>query len=73
MTIDATIHRIRAYRDHRGWTRNRLATEAGVPESILRDMDDPEWSVTVKTLRRLESIIPGDFEPGACSFRGEAA
>ena len=61
MMIDAAIQRIRAYRDHRGWTNNRLATEAKVPESCVRDLDDAGWSPTLRTLRKLEAVVPEQF------------
>lgn len=63
--IDASIARIRAYAKHRGWTRNKLATEAGLAESTIRDIDSPGWCPTAATLRTLEGIIPADFEPPA--------
>lgn len=61
MMIDRTIERIRAYRAHRGWSILRFAKEAGIGESTIRRLDDPEWSPTVDTLRRLERVVPDDF------------
>lgn len=65
MLIDASIFRIRAYAKSRGWSRNKLATEAGLAESTIRGIDNPTWCPTADTLRTLESIIPEDFQPPA--------
>ena len=59
--VDATISRIRAYALFRDWKKSRLATEAGLNDTTLRDFDDPTWNPRAKTLRKLESIIPADF------------
>jgi DNA-binding XRE family transcriptional regulator len=61
LLVDISIARIRAYAQHMGWTRNRLATEAGLAESTIRAIESAEWSPTADTLRRLEGIIPEDF------------
>lgn len=63
MFIDSSITRIRAYRAAMTWSVLRLATEAGLNESTIRRIDDPTWSPTADTLRKLEAIIPADFDP----------
>lgn len=60
--IDQVIARIRAYAASQGWTKTRLAREAGMVGTTLRDFEKPHWSPTANTLRRLEAIIPPDFE-----------
>ena len=62
MLIDRSIARVRAYAAHTGWSRNKLATEAGLTESTIRNFGDPNWSPNAETLRKLEAIIPADFE-----------
>lgn len=62
-TVDAILERVRAFRRARGWSINRLAGEAGMPESTIRDMDAADWSPTVATLRKLEALIPKSFDP----------
>jgi transcriptional regulator with XRE-family HTH domain len=73
MLIDQAIARVRAYAAHRGWTRNKLATEAGVAESTIRDLSEPNWSPTAATLRKLEAIVPAEFEAPPPTSRDEAA
>ena len=60
--IDHTISRIRAFAVYRGWKKSRLAAEAGINDTTLRHFDDPNWNPTIETLRRLETIIPADFD-----------
>ncbi|MDY0882284.1 multiprotein-bridging factor 1 family protein [Dongia soli] len=62
MHIDLSISRVRHYRLAQGWSVLRLAKAAGVNESTIRKIDDPNWSPVADTLRRLERIIPQDFD-----------
>lgn len=61
MLINQSIDRIRSFRRAKGWSILRYAKAAGMGESTIRRMDDPSWSPTAETLRRLESLIPDDF------------
>lgn len=61
MTVNATIQRIRAFARFNGWNRNRLATEASVAESTIRQIFDDSWNPRADTLRQLERIVPADF------------
>ena len=63
MTIETTIIRVRAFARSRGWTRSRLAKEAGLTESTLRHFHDPAWNPTADTLRKLEAVIPDGWAP----------
>jgi ribosome-binding protein aMBF1 (putative translation factor) len=65
MTISNCIDRIRAYASLMGWTKSRLAKEAGLSDTVLRHFDDPTWNPTRATIERIESVIPPDFESGA--------
>lgn len=65
MSIDDAIDRIRAYAAFRGWRKSRLAAEAGMRDTTLRDFDRNDWNPTADTLRRLEAIVPEGFEPRA--------
>lgn len=60
-SIDAAIARIRAYTQFQGWTKTRLAREAGLVDTTLRDFDKPDWNPTATTIRRIEAIIPDSF------------
>jgi len=61
--IDGAIVRIKAYAAARGWSKSRLAKEAGVGDTTLRHFGRPDWNPTIETLRRLEAIIPVEFTP----------
>ncbi|HVJ44653.1 MAG TPA: helix-turn-helix transcriptional regulator [Dongiaceae bacterium] len=65
MFIAKSIEKIRAFRVSRGWTLSKLAREAGLRESSIRDLDRDSWNPESKTLRKLETIIPSDFQPSA--------
>ncbi len=60
--LDTAIERIRAYARKQGWKKSRLAKEAGMADTVLRDFDEPDWNPTADTIRRLEAIIPAKFE-----------
>ena len=60
--LDTAIERIRAYARAQGWKKSRLAKEAGMADTVLRDFERPDWNPTAETLRRLEAIIPSQWE-----------
>lgn len=70
-TIDQAIARVRAYAAHRNWKKSRFAAEAGIPDTTLRGFNDLNWNPTVDTLRRLEAMIPIDFDPDATAPAAE--
>lgn len=61
--IDGAIARIKAYAAARGWSKSRLAKEAGLGDTTLRHFGRSGWNPTIETLRRLEAIIPAEFIP----------
>lgn len=61
--IALSIKTVRAYRHAMGWSIVRLGTEAGIGESTLRRMDRDDWNPTSEILKRLEGIVPKDFDP----------
>src|SRR6266849_3426830 len=63
MSVDVAIARIRAYAHQKRWSKSRLAIEAGMTDTVLRRFDHRDWNPTVGTLRRLETLIPPEFEP----------
>jgi ribosome-binding protein aMBF1 (putative translation factor) len=48
-----------------------LAREAKINESAIRKMEEPEWNPETKTLKRLEAIIPPEFDPSDTSSDGD--
>lgn len=63
MTINTNlvIKRIRAFAKYKGWTKSRLAFKAKLRDTTLRNFNQPDWNPTIKTLQKLEAIIPDDF------------
>lgn len=62
-TIDAAVNRIRAWRRANGLSPSRLAAEAGLSEMTTRRIDD-DWKPNLETLRKLEGLIPADWQEG---------
>lgn len=52
---------VRAYRKAAKLTRTELALRAGLGRNTLLGMDDPDWSPVWRTLKKLEAVIPPDF------------
>lgn len=63
MDSSYALDRLRAYARQKGWKKSRFAKEAGLSDTVLRDFDKPDWNPTIDTVRRLEAIIPVDFQP----------
>lgn len=69
VSIDFVIKRIRSYVESQGWSRSRLAREAGLPHhTSIRDWDNPDWNPTAAVLRRLEAVVPDDFYLGTSNL-----
>lgn len=64
MHIEAAIDRVRAFAAAEGWSCHRLAKAAGLSWQTVANMQSQDWSPSYKTLRKLESLIPPDFQPG---------
>jgi hypothetical protein len=60
---DATIAAIQAYARHKRWTRYRLAKEAQIGQTTLRDFYRPNWNPSLDVVRILYALIPPDFDP----------
>lgn len=63
--VDFEIERIRAYVREKGWSRLRVAREAGMADTVLRKFNDADWNPTRETLQKLSAIVPADFGPKA--------
>ena len=61
-TIDHTIQRIRAFRLEQGLTINALANLAGVGTNSIRNLDEPTFNPTARTLRRLEALLAPEID-----------
>ena len=62
VTIDLALERVRAFASHKGWAPSRFAVEAGLSNMALRGMHKPDWSPSAATLRKLEALIPAEFQ-----------
>ena len=63
-TSSAVIARLRAWAAANEWKKSRLAAEAGLPDTTLRNFDSDEWNPTLDTLERLERTIPKTWQVG---------
>jgi len=61
--IEDNIARIRAYRKALKLSIRSLASAAGVSQGgNIRFMDSATWNPTTDLIRKLEAIIPADFQ-----------
>jgi transcriptional regulator with XRE-family HTH domain len=60
-TVDAVIARIRAFMRQQNLNRTKMAERAGLTESSIRHIEEPDWNPTADTLRTLLAVVPGDF------------
>lgn len=58
------VARVRAFRQHMGWSYTELAKQANLSDSVTRGLDTQDWSPSFGSLKRLEEIIPDEF-PGS--------
>jgi len=63
LNIENIIRRIREFRTKSGFAKTRLAVMAGIPEGCIRNIDEQDWNPTLVTLRKIEAVIPSDFQP----------
>ncbi len=62
INIENAVQRIRVYVFAvRGWTKKDLAREANISESSLRNIHSPNWNISLRTLRKIESVVPDNF------------
>jgi hypothetical protein len=63
-TVEAAVARIRSWRHLNKIPPSRFASEAGVSETVTRDMDTPGWNPTRRNLRKLERLVPEGWKAG---------
>jgi|GEM_PF-2527100 len=64
VSLAAAVARIRAWRAANDWAPSRYAAEAGVSDATTRNMQDEAWAPTLRTLKKLEELIPADWQAG---------
>ncbi len=62
--LGATLDRIRAWAAANELKPATLAKLAGIAEGVTRDLADPGWAPTSKSIRALEALIPRDWRVG---------
>ena len=60
------------YRCHRyyietGIRKYKLASAAGISDTLLKGIESPDFEASMKTLQRLDEVIPQDWEPAGTS------
>jgi len=60
---EASLLRVREYARINGLTHNDIAAMSRVWEGSLRRMWDDGFNPTLRTLLRIEAIVPNDFIP----------
>lgn len=74
--IDLAIWRVRMFAWAHAMAPSRLAVDAGLALNTLRGFNTPNWNPVASTLRRLEAVVPANFNPDAVMARqprGQAA
>lgn len=61
-TSTQVIRRIEAFARAKGWVKSRLASEAELNDTTLRNFGQPDWNPTLRIIRQIERIIPEDFD-----------
>lgn len=59
--IDNALSRIKSFKAMMGFSNNKLAKQAGIAEGTVRNIEDSSWNPQVETVRKIEAIIPSDF------------
>lgn len=62
--LAGVLDRIRRWAEANDLKPATLAAQAGLAESVTRDMATEGWSPTSKSIRRLEALIPPSWRPG---------
>lgn len=72
MSVRDSITNVREFLATGKWSKNRLAAAAGMGESVLRNIDDPEWNPTATTLEKLECAISKSLTQGGSDKKNNA-
>lgn len=63
--VAKTVGRLRSWIDKGGLSVAAIAEQSGVDEKIIRFIKDGKGNPTVKTLMKLEEVLPKDWQPPA--------
>lgn len=62
--LTAVLDRIRAWAKANDWAPATLARKAGLSEVVTRDMGQPDWGPTSRSIRAFETLIPAGWQAG---------
>jgi ribosome-binding protein aMBF1 (putative translation factor) len=71
--IDDVLNNMRARIKAAGLTTQQLAKKAHISWATVRGADQDDWAPNVRTLRKIEAILPPDFEVPPSRSSDEAA
>lgn len=71
--VSQSVARLRAWLTANREDRPRIAAEAGVDEKTLRLAEGNDWNPTIKTIGKLEAVMPTDWQPEAPAAQQDAA
>jgi hypothetical protein len=69
----AVLDRIRGWAAANDLKPATLARQAGLAETVTRDMDEAAWSPSSSSIRKLEALIPEGWMPGMAVPAGQAS
>ncbi|MBO6560530.1 MAG: hypothetical protein JJ959_08335 [Nisaea sp.] len=58
-------HRCHRYYLESGIRKYKFASAAGISDTLLKDIDSPDFEASLKTLQRLDEVIPEEWEPAS--------
>lgn len=61
--FDQVIYRIRRYAYDHGIRPAGLAAKTGLALNTLRLLHSSEWNPTLRIIKKIEGVIPADFDP----------
>lgn len=75
--LSAVLDRIRGWAAANDLKPATFARQAGLAETVTRDIERPDWSPSSNSIRKLEALIPEGWMPGhplpAVTASGRAA
>lgn len=63
--IAQSLARVRAYKRAKNLKNRQLAKLAKLHPNTITKLDDPNWQPELETVRKLESIVPANFNEAA--------
>lgn len=61
--VEKIIIRIKSWVSYLRLSKNKLAGQAGIAESTLREFEHKDWNPTLSTIKKLETAVPKGSPP----------